>query len=441
VTANRPILAEFQTEAERWLLGHPFGILGDEMRVGKSFPALSAAQRIFLEGPNLIVCPGYLIPNWVDYLQMYGEIDIAAIEGSKQQKEALLETPHTWTVCSYALTTRPGYMQALFSRQWGSIIYDEAHHLRGHKTQSYKTAKTLRTLAGTLWMLSGTPVVKGPDDLWSLLNLCDPKKFSSYWKFVEEHCLQEWTPFGVNVVGYKDQKAFEEMLKPYMLRRLYDQVMPGQPPVEEVVLKAKMSPSWAKIHKDAKKEFILHHPDLGDVDLNTGGAMVIALRRTTAESGAKTDVLLDLLEDVGKDPVVVFCWYRDTAEQAGAILAEKGYKNTVITGKIPAPGRKAEIKRLWSGDVQVLIATMGSLREGEDMSCSHVVVFLEEHWVSADNEQAAARLKGRNQKHPITKYIILADKSVDVAVHKITARRQSQSLKSVIGELYDDPLS
>ena len=52
-----------------------------------------------------------------------------------------------------------------------------------------------------MWLLSGNPVTRYADDLWSQLHLVWPKAFPSYWRFAKRYCVVEETPWGDKVVA------------------------------------------------------------------------------------------------------------------------------------------------------------------------------------------------------------------------------------------------
>ena len=59
-------LRPYQVELRDWLIATGSAIVGDEAGLGKSYPAIeAAAQDSTPNDRNLLVCPRYLIPNWV----------------------------------------------------------------------------------------------------------------------------------------------------------------------------------------------------------------------------------------------------------------------------------------------------------------------------------------------------------------------------------------
>lgn len=64
-------------------------------------------------------------------------------------------------------------------------------------------------------MLTGTPIQNNTKELWTLLNFIEPKTFNSEEKFLEEY----------GALSTEEQvKNFKKMLKPYLLRRVKEDV-------------------------------------------------------------------------------------------------------------------------------------------------------------------------------------------------------------------------
>jgi SNF2 family DNA or RNA helicase len=433
-----PKLDQYQWDAVSWFLRNQRTILGDERGVGKSYPAIVAAEMSEVRGQRLIVCPAYLMPNWMSYLEEFGITNYAAVMGTPRQKRTALLSGAEWMLCSYAIIALKQYSSTVRSIPWTHVIYDEAHRLRGRNSESTKTAYALSKEAEYSWFLTGNPVVSNPGDIYPLLHMCD-SRFSSYWRFVREWCVVVDTLWGEQVKGLLPGKkeAFEDMCAPYLLRRRLKDVMPEIPPVIETMITVEMPPRWQSAHKQAKKEYIMHHPLEGDFDITSGGALVNSLRQLTAQSQEKTQALLEILSDLPDgEPVVVFCWYRETARMVSEALYKQKYSVSLVTGDSGPAARRMIVDGFKNGTTQVLVATIGALREGENLQRSNTVVFVEEDWVDANNDQAVGRLQRRGQERTVFKYVICAKDTIDTTVHRIAAKRGELSIGSILHDLF-----
>ena len=57
------------------------------------------------------------------------------------------------------------------------VILDEAHFIKDYKTARYKSSEKISTKAKRLILLSGTPALSRPIELYSQISLIAPKLF------------------------------------------------------------------------------------------------------------------------------------------------------------------------------------------------------------------------------------------------------------------------
>merc|ERR1719502_1820439 len=83
--------------------------------------------------------------------------------------------------------------------------------------------------ADRVLLLSGTPALARPCELYTQIEAIDPGLFTSYTKFTERYCAPKWTPFGMDYTGASNLEELHEKLRPIMVRRLKAQVMDQLP--------------------------------------------------------------------------------------------------------------------------------------------------------------------------------------------------------------------
>ncbi len=431
-------LDKYQDQAIRYLIDNNFSILGDEPGVGKTYPAIYAALHNYKaneQQPILIVAPAYLAYNWKYELMQCGETEdnICIVQGTMKAKKKMLLEPYKWYIISYALTARKEYLNLLLPLSFSSIIYDEAHRLRGRNSLRTKAAYKLRKKTNNLYMLTGTPTVANAGDMFPLLKLCAPKTFTSYWKFVDQHCYLIRTPWTTKIGRLRNEDSFHKLLENYMLRRKLSETNPQLKEAIEQTIIVELSDSSKAIYKKAKQDYLLVNEDQ-ETPLLSGGALVAALRRLTIEDNSKVEAVAGLLEDHSQEQIVIFCWYRNTVERVLQRLERFSRPVAAITGATSNRRRNELIAQFKQQDTGVLVATLGALKEGVNLQFAHTAIFIEEDWLAATNEQATGRLRRRGQLEPVVKYIILARKTIDQSVHRVQQRRAEQSLEAVLSE-------
>jgi SNF2 family DNA or RNA helicase len=467
-------LSDYQ-EISRDFLLETDGVAGlfDSPGVGKTAPTIAAAwERHVQTGlPVLVTCPAYLVDNWAWEISRFAPADatisLANGNGPTARREALradadfiihsyanwsakvpvrktkaktqytpedLESVATWEAAQVISSEgpRPGSYQypELHERQWAVIVFDEGHRLRGRNSIGTKHVFELRkargaNLATPLWVLTGTPILNNPGDIFPLLHLRDKKRFSSYWNFVGDFCRVTKTPWATEVGQLRKGMAdeFQELVSSFALRRTLADI-PSLADLEHVEKDyfVKLPPSINKTINKAREEYVLEHEDLEQSEfINGGGALYFRLRMLSTlpptSEKPKVDFVLDFLEDaVG--PVVVYCWYKDSARGVSEALTKSKRPVTLVTGDVPG-ARRGELVDQWKHQPNgVLVATISSLKEGISLIHAQDVIFLEHSELPADQDQCIARLKRRGQTELVRVHHVWARNSPDMAIKR-----------------------
>jgi SNF2 family DNA or RNA helicase len=455
---NGLALDDYQEVARDFLLSRSFAGLFDSPGVGKTAPTIRAAHSklVGTGNPCLVTAPAYLLPNWAYEIERFApgsRVELANGSGPEIRKTALgshadfiLTSYNNWSAKS---KSGKWTYEQLHSREWSSIVFDEGHKLRGRSSQCTKHVYDLRKANATnsrtpIWILTGTPIVNNPGDLYPLFHLWNGRAYRSYWRFVQDWCVITETPWKTEVgqlrKGLDDE--WQELVGQFSLRRTLLDV-PKLQSLEELHRDyfVDMPPSVKKTIQKARKEYVIEHPDIEQTEFVSGGGALYSKLRMLATtpptvSKPKIDFVREFLE-FHAGPLVVYCWYKSSAR--GVAEALSGTRPvTLVTGDVPTD-KRAELVDKWRNEKSgVLVATISSLKEGISLIHASNVVFIEHSELPADQEQCVARLKRRGQTELVQVHHVWARATPDIPIKKALDNRGQGLRRALVSWLKEN---
>ena len=244
-------LRPYQVKTVDWQLEHPRSILGSAPGLGKTVCAL----RTFNEhGPTLVVCAlRDAMWTWEKELEKWlPGANFSLYYGTPEQRAKI-----DWSKSDYVITT-PRMLDEILPhrKKWAAWTCDEAHLVKGRDTDVMKLMRKILS-ERFIWM-SGSPIVNTPADLWVALNLIDKKQFSSYWRWVFEHCEVENDGWGNKIKGVKDPEHTRTLLEPYYWGIPKSEVQDQLPPKNRYPIYAQPTDEQTRLYREVEEDMIGH---------------------------------------------------------------------------------------------------------------------------------------------------------------------------------------
>lgn len=225
-----------------------------DMGLGKTLETLEYRRRAGFK-KTLIMAPKIALGVWKNELEKFFGENSTIYTGTKSQRKSIWAK---WD--NDVLITNPAQIQEVLNLQnsWDLIIVDEAHlaGILNHKTKTYKVLE--KAERESLILLCGTPIRRNPADLYGPLHLLNPKKFSSYYAFINKYCLLLDNGFGKEILPKpKNPMELRRMLDYYVIRRKKEDVLHDLPEKIRSVIPIEMTPKQAKAYKEMAEEMML----------------------------------------------------------------------------------------------------------------------------------------------------------------------------------------
>lgn len=450
-------LYPYQQEAVEWLFEHQRAILADDTGLGKTIEAIALAK--FVEAQRiLVVCRAGLKNNWQREIQKWYSIaPVTVLDGPLlQRQQEIRDFDVGFLVADYE-AIRPekkvDLLSDLLRHKWDIIIVDEAHWLCNRKSQQSVGARKLLRHAHYVLLMTATYIRNQASDVWHLLHLCNPKGFSSYWRFAEEHLNAHQGKYGWVVERAPvDAAAFGTTLTPYVFQRTKEQVRQDLPPVTIQQLWVNLESEQLRVYSEMEEEMVAQ---IGEEDDLLIAPIVLAqitrLKQICSspktlgikEWGAKFEAISDIIDGTNQR-IVIFSQFV-TALQDLAEYLELDIEESLLAGSkyMSSTQQDAVVQNFQSPlGPQVLLAGMQAGGEGHTLTAASIGIFLDKHYTPAVHKQCIGRLDRDGQTQPVTIIEVLADSSVerwieDMNLEKISlvegvAQRVKRKLQKVI---------
>ena len=459
-------LFPYQEEGVDRLVSRKRLLLADQMGLGKTIQCIEAINRIGIPGTSiiLIVCPKSVMGVWKRELEVWldprlksswGEIQVASMKSKPELR------PGSITLINYDICHKlKGTIQ---KPHYHVLICDEAHYLKTPDTKRTKAilggGRTKGIQSDFLWLLTGTPVLNRPIELYPLLHAIAPEEFPAMQDFAGRYCdpKEKIVYKGSHPVVIKDYsgssnlKELSQRLEPIMLRRYKMDVLSQLPEKfrsctcltqdvdidiaqqERDLLFAALQELKEENNKD-DKETGLELDDFGSnaenlvsyINKHPNNQAVLAKISTVRQETAflKLKPAIELLEEyIIHEKVVVFAHHRAVIDE---LTQHFGDRAVAIKGGMKREDRDEAVS-LFQDDqyVRLFVGSIRAAGVGLTLTAASHVIFLELDWSPGIMTQAEDRCHRVGQSNNVRiQYLVFKD-SIDEWLSKSMMFKQS----------------
>ena len=471
-------LMAFQREGVRFALRRGGrALIGDEMGLGKTVQALAVAAAYAAEWPALIVAPSSLREAWADALGEWLGIrgSRVLVATSAKEGEAIAPgpcAPHDFVIVSYGLVGK--LKPKLEAARFGLVILDESHYVKDAKAQRTRDTVPLAAGAPRCLLLSGTPALARPKELFKQLDAILPSARLTMRSFGERYCVAERpSRFGGPFDGASNLEELNRVLvASAMVRRLKRDVLTQLPPKRRqqvfLTLNAAEKKQLAGLSKQLEsaraalaaneKQFVTSggaagrafggggDPSsaaapagaFGDATSALSGderrAVMHAYQHTAALKVRAVQGYVDELLENG-DKFLIFAHHRELLDGVSFSLNKARVPFIRIDGSVPPQKRQGLVNDFQQrGDVRAAVLSISAAGTGLTLTAASVVVFAELSWTPGQVVQAEDRAHRIGQPCSVNVYYLHVKGSVDDLVWQALASKLDAVGQAVDGE-------
>lgn len=300
-----------------------------------------------------------------------------------------------------------------------TLILDEFHKvIRRRQSGTFKQLKQLSP--ERLILSSGSAASKGPQDVWPALNLCDRKRWSSFWNYVNTFCDVEEMPWGAKEIGpCINIEAWRQGVAPYIFHR--KKRLGDYPPKTRETKYFELEPWQRKLHDDLRNDLMTETSSDFIIAQNSLDALFkarLALICPKALSpslgyGAGLEGIVEDAQDSELTHFAISTPFRAPIPYIEEYLRAQGYNTWVLSGhRGIGPDEQDAIIKAHADRGGVIIQTIKYATSYEFLGFEHNY-FLGYEFDPEDNKQCEDRWSRQSSTLPCYHWYIAFDGTYD----------------------------
>lgn len=384
-------------------------LIADDMGLGKTIQAIAIARYYKEEWPVLVVTPSSVRYSWVEaflnWLPFLKKNDIAVLNTGKDEI-----SNNKVVITSYDILKRRA--KELLLKKFQIVIMDESHFLKNNKSVRTAAAKPIMKACKRLILLTGTPALSRPIELYTQVSSINPKVFPNQHEFGLRYCNAKKMPWGWDYSGATNMNELQLLLEEtVMIRRLKSNVITQLPPKtrqmiildpHSIQIRQKYFESLSS--KMCKKELKA---------LERRGILLQYFRETSlSKLSAVCDYIKDLLE--GGKKFVCFAHHQVMLDAICDAVESTKSKYIRIDGTTKSEVRKqcCDIFQ-FNDECKIAVLSITATNAGISLTSAHLVVFAELFWNPGILTQAEDRVHRIGQEDSVVIQYLVAQGTAD----------------------------
>lgn len=422
-------LRAYQIDGVKWLLylyqNHFGGCLADDMGLGKTIQVIAFLSDRKIKKNNqlsLIIVPKTLLFNWKNELEKFNpELTIEIYHGNARMLDLRQKNNSDIILTTYGTVLHD--IDKLSCLSYNCLIMDEAQYIKNNNAKTYRAVSLLSSQIKIA--LTGTPIENNIGELWSLMNLLNPKIWGKKKDFINQYSI----PQAIERLKIK--------IGPFVLRRTKKQVLQDLPKKIESIIYCDMDEEQSSLYNalllNIKQEMdkipgrfeiktnayilrgLLHlrqvccHPKLLDAQYNINHC------RTSAKFEVLQGIVNQLYYEGEK--VVIFSQFTTMLKIIEKWLKQEQYQYFYLDGQ--TNNREVVISEFEESANGVLLISLNAGGVGINLTSASYAVIYDPWWNPATENQAADRLYRIGQKRNVTIYKLITANSIEEKVDEL----------------------
>lgn len=396
---------------------------------GKTKLAIDIASVRYQRGTIdrlILLVPASLQLNWQEEFETHCHVDYTFDRGDGLKI-------HTFTIEGLGIT-KSGFEKALaLCGDRTMVVVDESTKIKNPDAVRTQRAIFVSQKCKYRYIMSGTPITKGPQDLYSQFEFLSPSLFGrdNYVSFRNRYCVMGGYQ-NREVIGYDNMEELLEIVASCSYQVDKRAVLPDLPDKIYTQRYCEATREQASLFEQIRKnretltengiitaknvlERMLRLQSVcgGFVNVNTGeqdhAGKPIMVPTPVGKTNPKINLLMDFLDEYD-EPALIWTPYISEIKAIGAALEKKYGSNNVgyLYGNIDRDTRQRYVNDLQRGDIRFIVGNPSTGGIGLTMTAAKAAIYFTNSYNYIDRVQSEDRIhrKGQTEKVIIVDFIM-----------------------------------
>lgn len=434
-------LRDYQIKGYNWLksienLGFG-GILADDMGLGKTIQTIT----LLLSNKNkksLIITPTSVVYNWKSEFEKFADtLNVGVIHGSISERNKVKDEYKEYDVLLTTYGTLRSDYQWYEDKKFDFCIIDEAQNIKNKKSKISELVKSIK--ANCKLALTGTPIENNLLELWSIFD------------FIMSGYLYNEERFKGKFLNGDDEslKELKELISPFILRRLKEDVLDELPDKIEKEYLIPMTFSQKQIYnsymkevkkkvkenkkiKDNKIVILSYLTKLRQLCLDPS-LLIDDFKEESAKIKAVKEIIKETIDSNKK--IIIFSQFTSVLKKIGNKLEEDDINYLYLDGSIKAKERINLVDEFNNRDKNIFLISLKAGGVGLNLTSASVVVHFDPWWNPAVQDQATDRAHRIGQKNIVEVIKLISKDTIEEKIIKLQEEKKELISKIIDGDM------
>ena len=413
------------------------GVLADDMGLGKTIQTLAhlatEKQAKRLNKPCLIVAPTSLMSNWQNETQKFTP-DLSSLIYHGDKRHSLVDSFANYDLIftTYELILRD--KQMFLENEFYYVVLDEAQRIKNVKAKSTQVIMQLK--ADHRLCLTGTPLENHMGELWSLFHFLMPGFLGdmSTFKTLYKNPIEQYDRDDL-------KEKLSQRIKPFLLRRLKQDVVEELPPKTEITLPVALTKKQRDVYEsirltmEKKVRSAISSKGFKRSQIEILEAL-LRLRQTCCDprllkmedtqdcNSQKLEDLLSLVETLTDEnrKILLFSQFTSMLKLIEDELKQRQLSYVKLTGQ--TKNRTEVIDKFQRGEAQIFLISLKAGGVGLNLTQADTVIHYDPWWNPAVEDQATDRSHRIGQDKPVFVYKLIAKGTVEETIQTLQQKKK-----------------